>query len=196
MALEKIMKDEPEFMPRLEKVAANLGTRPEWLINVMMVETVGTLSPKIKNPRSTATGLIQFMEPTAKHMGTTTKALSKMSATQQLDYVEKYFERFKGQLTSQAAVYAAVGAGRVAHSDSSVMFTKQDGAAYSLNQGWDTNRDGSITQGEMGQVATKFGAGTQFTIDHAKRADSDDVPHQQNRDPPGLTTDKDPRGPA
>jgi hypothetical protein len=39
---------------------------------------------------SGATGLIQFMPKIAKDLGTTTSALAKMSAEEQLVYVEKY----------------------------------------------------------------------------------------------------------
>jgi hypothetical protein len=162
-ALEALEKREPGFFPKLEQVASRLGTKVEWLLNVMMMES--TLNPHKKNPKSTATGLIQFMAKTARALGTSTEALRGMTAVQQLDWVEKYFKPFKGKLTSQAAVYAAVGSGKVG-SDDRVAF-RAGSKEYNANKAWDVNGDGKITQGEFGQVASRFGAGTQFTVEHS-----------------------------
>jgi hypothetical protein len=57
------------------------------------------------NPHGGATGLIQFMPATAKGLGTTTDALKNMSATEQLDYVEKYYAPYQGQLHSATDLY-------------------------------------------------------------------------------------------
>jgi hypothetical protein len=46
----------------------------------MAFEKGETFSPCVKNPGSSATGLIQFMSSTAKSLGTTTNDLCKMSA--------------------------------------------------------------------------------------------------------------------
>ena len=46
-----------------------------------------------------ATGLIQFMPKTAEGLGTSTEELSKMSRSEQLEYVDKHFEtNLKGRL--------------------------------------------------------------------------------------------------
>ncbi|MDQ3338237.1 MAG: peptidoglycan-binding protein [Myxococcota bacterium] len=161
-ALEERCAAEPGFMDKLEKMCDQLGMEPEWVVNVMMMES--NIDPAKKNPRSSASGLIQFMAKTARALGTTTAKLRSMSATKQLDYVEKYFRPFAGKLSSQAAVYAAVGAGQVGTSNSSVLFRRgSDG--YNANKVWDVNKDGKVTQGEMGRVAGRFGAGEQFDID-------------------------------
>jgi peptidoglycan hydrolase-like protein with peptidoglycan-binding domain len=161
-ALESLCASEPTFMPKLEAVCKRIGTETEWLVNVMMMES--SLDPSRKNPSSSGSGLIQFMAKTARGLGTTTAALRRMSATKQLDYVEKYFRPFAGSLGSQAAVYSAVGAGKVGKTDRSVLFRKGQ-RGYAQNKVWDVNKDGAVTQGEMGQVAARFGAGTQFDID-------------------------------
>ena len=55
-------------------------------------ETGGTFSPSKRNTAgSGATGLIQFTKETARNLGTTTQALSKMSAREQMSFVERYF---------------------------------------------------------------------------------------------------------
>lgn len=161
-ALQALCSSEPEFLPKLERICARLGTETEWVVNVMMMES--SLDPARKNPNSTATGLIQFMARTARGLGTTVGAIRRMSATRQLDYVERYLQPFAGRLSSQAAVYAAVAAGRVGSSDRTVFF-RRGSREYRANRVWDQNRDGAITQGELGRLAGRYGAGDQFEID-------------------------------
>lgn len=81
---------EPEFMPKLEKVAQSLGIDKSVLLSVMKFES--NLNPQAVNPMSRATGLIQFMPKTARGLGTTIDELFAMTATNQLDYVEKYYK--------------------------------------------------------------------------------------------------------
>lgn len=51
------------------QVASKLGIPVEWLLSVIEFETAGTFDPAIKNPGSSARGLIQFMDATAKSLG-------------------------------------------------------------------------------------------------------------------------------
>lgn len=54
----------------LNDVSSKLGIyNPEWLHDLIFFESAGTNSPTIKNPLSSARGLIQFMDATAKGMG-------------------------------------------------------------------------------------------------------------------------------
>ena len=58
---------------------------------------------------SGATGLIQFMPDTAKGLGTsTTEALSQMTRSEQLKYVDKYFEGTLNKGASLSDVYMSV----------------------------------------------------------------------------------------
>jgi hypothetical protein len=60
----------------------------------MAFETGGTFSPSQKNAAgSSVIGLIQFMSTTAKNLGTSTSELAKMTAVEQLNYVEKYLKQ-------------------------------------------------------------------------------------------------------
>ena len=79
---------------------------PAMLANVINFES--GFSPAARNPASGATGLIQFMPSTAARLGTSTDALARMSASQQMAYVYAYFAPYAGRLTTQADVYAAV----------------------------------------------------------------------------------------
>lgn len=169
--LAKLMEREPEFKPKLIREAQRRGINPDHLLNVMAVETAGSFSPAAKNPNSTASGLIQFMAATAKDLGTTTEALRKMTATQQLDYVFKYFDDFikRGKdLSTQGALYAAVGAGKVGANDQSVLMTSRNPGYAGNAATWDPNRDGLVRQGEMALAAfSKLGAGVNFTVNNA-----------------------------
>jgi hypothetical protein len=95
------------FVEKVKKISANLGIDPNWLMAIMYFESARTFSPSITNSIG-ATGLIQFLPSTAKSLGTSTSELRKMSAVQQLDYVEKYLRPYKGKYKSYIDVYFAV----------------------------------------------------------------------------------------
>ncbi|MGA9994653.1 MAG: tape measure protein, partial [Pyrinomonadaceae bacterium] len=164
--LESLINREPGFLPKLIAGSQARGMNPDHLLNVMAVETSGTFNPAIKNPTSTASGLIQFMEATARALGTTTAEIRKMSATSQLDYVFKYFDKFYGgkNLSTQGAVYGAVGPGRVGVNDSSVLMRRGDRGFEGNAATWDVDRNGLIQQWELATAAiNKLGAGINFT---------------------------------
>lgn len=85
-----ITTKDPSFNKKVDEVANTLGIQPSVLMRIMKHES-GILPWKV-NPKSGATGLIQFMPKTAKRLGTSTSALAKMSAIEQMDWVLKYYE--------------------------------------------------------------------------------------------------------
>lgn len=87
------------FDAKVTKIANNLGVSKSDLLRIMHYETNGTMSPsqRAANDPKAAVGLIQFTNRTAAGLGTTTAALSKMTAVEQLDYVEKYYKQQKLQ---------------------------------------------------------------------------------------------------
>lgn len=102
-------KVSPEFRQIVRDIAMELGCNPDWLMACMAFETARTFSPSVKNPTSTATGLIQFMRVTAIGLGTTVDKLALMSAEEQLDvYVRKYFKPFTGRIKSLEDMYMAI----------------------------------------------------------------------------------------
>ena len=137
----------PEFIREVEAMAARLGTKPEFIMATMSFETGGTFSQSIKNPISSATGLIQFLDSTARGLGTTTGELSRMSSVEQLQYVEKYFEPFAGRLGTLEGVYTAVLSGSPKPDPNTTLFSAGSNA-YNSNRGLDLNGDGRITSGE------------------------------------------------
>jgi hypothetical protein len=132
------------FIKGVEKMADRLETKPEYILAAISFETGGTFSPSIQNSIG-ATGLIQFLKTTAKALGTTTDELRKMTAVEQLEYVEKYLKPFKGKLDSLEAVYTSILSGSPKKPDN-VLF-KFGTAAYKLNP-LDWNEDGKITARE------------------------------------------------
>lgn len=53
----------------LQEVSASLGIDPNDLYKLIDFETAGTWNPQIKNPNSSARGLIQFTDKTARSLG-------------------------------------------------------------------------------------------------------------------------------
>lgn len=147
-----------EFLKAVEAMAKRLKIDPNKIMNVMAFES--GLDPAKKNPNSSATGLIQFMNTTATDLGTTTDKLKGMDAIGQLKYVEEYFKQFKKMADTQEAVYTAVLAGRPASSPDSVLFSKggkSTGRAYTANAALDADKSGTITAAEAAAKAYKQG---------------------------------------
>ena len=153
------------FRDRVQWIAEELrapGVDDEDLANDLMAcmawESGRTFSPSVVNKAgSGATGLIQFMPNTAISLGTTTAALARMSAEDQLNYVYKYFRPFKGRLRNLGDVYMAIlwPAG-VGQPDSFVLWDKETRpTTYRQNAGLDVNKDGRITRAEAIQKVTE-----------------------------------------
>lgn len=122
-----------------------------WLMGVMAFESARTFDSKTKNPRSSATGLIQFMSFTAKEMGTTTAKLAGMKPWDQLNYVYRYFSKKikeRGPIRSLEDAYMAVlwpsAMGRPLEYP---MFIKGNDN-YTVNAGLDVNKDNRVTKAE------------------------------------------------
>lgn len=143
---------EPDFYSRVLDISKNLGTDPNNLLAVMSFETGGTFSPSIKNMvNKKATGLIQFMPSTAESLGTTTDELSKMSATDQLTFVEAYLSPFKGKLKKLSDLYMAVFMPKFIRATEEATVALEGTKTYSQNQGLDINKDGAISKLEATQ---------------------------------------------
>lgn len=178
--LEKLMQREPDFLPKLIQMAKARGMNPDHILNVMAVETAGSFNPYIRNPTSSASGMIQFMRDTAPTLGTTIEAIRKMNATQQLEYVFRYFDQYIkrfGPLDTQGKVYAAVGTGKVVRDDEDVVMRRGQRGYAGNAPTWDRNMDGLIKQSEMAQAAiAKLGAGITFTVNGQPVAAGNPVP--------------------
>jgi len=134
------------FLNKVREIALNLGVNPNFLMAVMSFESGGTFSPSILNKAgSGAVGLIQFMPKTATGLGTSTAALSQMTAEEQLEFVAKYFAPFKGRLKTIEDTYMAVLFPKAVGKGSDFVLFKKPSIAFKQNSGLDINGDGSIT---------------------------------------------------
>jgi hypothetical protein len=135
------------FKVKLIEIAWNIDVDPNFLISAIAFETGETFSPSIKN-RNGATGLIQFLPDTAVELGTSTADLAAMTAEDQMDYVEKYFNPYKNMLETIEDVYMAIlWPAAIGKANSWVLFSKPS-AQYDRNSGLDTDKDGSVTKEE------------------------------------------------
>ena len=156
-----------KFMSGIADLSEKYNIPQNDILAMMDFETGGTFDPAQKNlgPDGTpetgsgATGLIQFTPKTAEGLGTSTEDLSKMSRSEQLEYVDKHFEtNLKGRLGDEGgdisdlymSVLFPVAVGKP---DDFVLFGKgamegYTGTAYEQNIGLDANKDGSITKVE------------------------------------------------
>lgn len=154
-----------DFREKVMRVSDNLEMNPDHLMACIAFETGETFDPAIINKAgSGATGLIQFMPSTALVLGTTVDQLAKMTAVQQLHYVEKYFQWTKGKLTTLSDVYMAIlWPSAIGRSEDYVLFRKNDPLhpkRYIQNAGLDFNKDGVITKAEAtAKVQSKYEKG-------------------------------------
>jgi len=136
------------FKAKVIAISSGLGCDPNYLMAAMAFETGASFSPSIRNPRSGATGLIQFLRSTAIGLGTTVEDLARMTAVDQLDYVQKYLNPFRGRMRSLSDVYMAIlFPAAVGKPDSFVLFAAPS-TAYQQNAGLDVNHDDQVTKGE------------------------------------------------
>lgn len=138
------------FLDKLQEIAIYLKFTPEWLLVIMYYES--GISKDIVNGQSGATGLIQFMPATAQRLGTTTQALAKMTATQQLEYVRKYYEVIKGKAKQFSDVYLFNFAGAFvepSQAPDNYILSQGDSASYHSKYG----KDGILTVAEWRKEA-------------------------------------------
>lgn len=141
----------PAFRERVYQLCDRLvwsEDHASWFMAAMAFETGRTFSPSVRNPRSTATGLIQFMAKTAAGLGTTTARLAQMTAVEQLAYVERYLAPYAARIASIEDLYMAIlWPAAVGHGSESALW-RVGTAAYTANKGLDSNGDGTVTKRE------------------------------------------------
>jgi hypothetical protein len=142
-----------DFMAEVNRVSNKFGINPNDLLALMRSES--SLNPQAVNPTTGATGLIQFMPKTARSLGTTVEELRNMNATQQMHFVEKYFESVnlpKG--ASAGTLYAYVFLpGRAKRQ----ILAQAGENFYEANRGLDMNKDGMITIEDLDMRMAKYG---------------------------------------
>lgn len=148
--IEKYKGDREAFEQKVRTLAVKLSINPDWLMATMMLES--SLNPQAVNRTTNATGLIQFMPNTATALGTSVQQLYAMDGLQQLDYVYAYLKPYAGTMESLADVYFAVFfPAAIGKPDDWTLHTSKlsAGLIARQNSGYDLNRDGVLTVGEV-----------------------------------------------
>jgi len=146
-----------DFDTELKRQADEAGLNYAALKHVMTSPVESGGNAAAVNPKSGATGLIQFMPSIAKGLGTSTEELKKMSPTEQIQYAIKYYKD-RGMNAEHDAedyyVVTAAGATKdgkpvfVGKPDGTVVY-KKDSAGWRDNPLWRPADDGDITVGGL-----------------------------------------------
>jgi hypothetical protein len=135
---------------KLIQVSKASGANPELVAATISIETAGTFDPKIKNPTSTASGLFQWIKSTAMSVhGLTPEQIRAMNACAQLDLIRDYYKKLAPNgIKIPGDEYVAVAGGPLGAPDSAIAYPAGSGGA-AANTGWDVNKDGAVTVGEI-----------------------------------------------
>lgn len=130
---------------------------PSWPMTWMRFESAGTFRSDIKNPHSSGTGLIQFMDETArKDLNTTLAHLRSLTPEDQLNYVWMYLRnriRERGPIRRASDGYLSIlMPAYMDDPDDTIIWEKDKHKAFAVNAGLDTNRDGDITKAEVAAI--------------------------------------------
>jgi hypothetical protein len=143
------------FFDAVRSASQTLGNEPVDLLGVMMNES--GVKATAHNPNGDAGGLIQFMPQTLVNLGWTDghDAFRRLSAEEQMPFVERYFQPYASKGLSPAArLYQAtfLPATLDAGSDLDTVVCGQNGPfafAYGPNKGFDRDGKGFITVGDL-----------------------------------------------
>lgn len=130
-----------------------------YLFSCFALETGRSFDPGILNPKSKAVGLIQFMpKTTAPDLGTTAEALAKMTVFEQLDYVFKYFEKYGyiKKCNRLEDYYLSIFYPAHVGKDPNTVVAKQGTTLYEQNKGFDADKKGFYTVGDIAYAITTF----------------------------------------
>lgn len=153
--IERVKENSEQFGNKVINIADWLGVNPDWLMQVMYSES--GLNHRRQNTAfpfkdGYATGLIQFIPSTAKHLGTTTQALLGMSNVEQLDYVYKYFKPYAGKIKSFIDLYFVTFLPIAVGKPSNWVFQTKNlskEAIAKANPYFDLNKDEQLTVAEV-----------------------------------------------
>lgn len=88
------IRDNAQFRVDLNSTARQLGIPTQWLADIIATATGGTFNP---GQNGKGTGLILFSESLAQSLGTSAETLARMTPSQQLPFVYRYFAGSHGE---------------------------------------------------------------------------------------------------
>ena len=145
------------FTAELKHLCSLLVLNPDDLMVCMYAES--RVNEKARNPKTRATGLIQFMPSTAVGLGTTVDQLYNMSNVQQLTFVYKYFKPYAGRLHSVYDLYKVVFFPIMLGRDATWVLKSSTLSADTVaraNPIIDLNKNKEITVSEFEQYVSSF----------------------------------------
>lgn len=95
----------PALAEDIVDVAHTVGVSPYDLANLIHAES--EFDPKKVGPGGRPVGLIQFAPDVAEELGTSTRALLRMGATEQMRYVQAYLKKY-APFSGKQALFMAV----------------------------------------------------------------------------------------
>lgn len=146
-----------EYDAKISAIALSLGANQSDLQKVIAFESGH--NPQAVNPRTGATGLIQFMPTTAASLGTSTQELAAMTATTQLDYVAQYLQPYAGRVYTLDRLYLAVFFPAAIDADSTFVLQAKGlspSRVANYNKVFDLNKDGRIQRYEVVQYIKRY----------------------------------------
>lgn len=154
--LRERMTAEPEYGPKLARIVLrDLGWTQEHLdYMTALLSFESKHNPKARNPKSSASGILQWMRATAPLFGTTIEQIREMNGVQQLDYVRAYFAK-RPNLTPRDLYLLVLGGRGIGKPDDFIVYPGGTDE-YEKNKGVDINDDGNITNGDMRSVIDKI----------------------------------------
>lgn len=157
------LKIDPDFMYKVQKIAAELKCDTDDLLAVMNAESGLDAQAQNISGRG-AVGLIQFTDVAVEELNrhgcnVTKEQLKNMDALEQLDYVGKYLKIAKSykfsenEQLSAGDLYAIVFLPGRADRD---ILSERGENYYNCNVGLDINKDGKITKSELESRVNHF----------------------------------------
>jgi hypothetical protein len=147
-----------DFDIELESLAMESDLDPEKIKAVMGPESGGKADAR--NPKSGATGLIQFLPSIARDLGTSTEELASMSATEQLPFVMKYLSDRGVTSDSPTEDYVmAVAAPAFIGKPPETVVYRKGSKEWEQNPAWRPPGGGDITVASIGRFYQGGGKG-------------------------------------
>lgn len=158
-----LVHSEPAIRQELAAMGSRRGWDPNAIAAVIDRESGG--DPAATNPKSGATGYIQFMPDTARALGTSTSALGYMRGDRQLAYVETFLRNaFAAHPPAEVGDYylAVFMPGALGQQDAYELGRKGS-PVYDQNAGLDWNADGILDVGDVKQqIRQRYVSGSGF----------------------------------
>jgi hypothetical protein len=172
-----IRKMKDSNIPIIANYAKQKGYDVENYVSFMLLETALQMSEKTRNPTSSASGLCQLMDYSAKSDGISIHAFRNMSASQQLNQCEVYLKKRdpkNKRFSDLGVLYTIIAAPKYKYSSDDTVVYRKGTLAYHYNKVWDVKdrngvRDGVIKKGEFKKAAEVYRPLARLILDHFKK---------------------------